>query len=211
MEEGENEMEIKKKALLNNLENEKSLVDILKFVEESQVVAIENVLVKISTFTFPKDFVAWGIKGDLKNLKILRRPLFSSSQAWIDINKRELTLLVGEEKARFNLHQPLPLTEQERTMCRKFCSLLPSKGHMFKYSPLGINVFASASHKGDCFEEIVVDPPATIIGDYEFLSPFQSLEEIILELNGCENKVLSKMDDWSNGSTSTFPMSLAGL
>ena len=211
VEEGENEMEIEKKALLNNLENEKSFVDKLKFVEESQVVAIENVLVKIVTFTFPMDFVAWGIKGDLKNLKILRRPLLSLSQAWIDINKRELTLLVGEEKARLNLHQPLPLTEQERTMCRKFCSLLPSKGHMFKQSPLSINVFTFASHKGDCFEEIVVDPPTTIIGDYEFLSPLQSLEEIILELNGCEKKVLSKMDDWSNGSTITFPMNLAGL
>ena len=135
VEEGENEMEIEKKALLKNLENEKSLVDKVKFEEQSQVVAIENVLVKIDTFTFPMDFVAWGIKGDLKNLKILRRPLLSSSQAWIDINKGELTLLVGEEKAKFNLHQPLPLTEQERAMCRKFCSLLQSKGHMFEQSP----------------------------------------------------------------------------
>ena len=133
MEEGENEMEIEKKALLNNLENEKSLVDKLKLEEEIQVVvAIENVLVKIDTFTFPMDFMAWGIKGDLKNLKILRRPLHSSSQAWIDINKGELTLLVGEEKEKFNLHQPLPLTEQERAMCRKFCSLLQSKGHKFE-------------------------------------------------------------------------------
>ena len=211
VEEGENELEIEKKALLNNLENEKSLVDKLKFEEESQVVAIEIVLVKIDTFIFPMDFVAWGIKGDLKNLKILTRPLLSSSQAWIDINKGELTLLVGEEKAKFNLHQPLPLTEQERTMCRKFYSLLPSKGHMFEQSPLSINVFASASHKGDSFEEIVAEPPATIKGDSEFLSPLQSLEEIILELNGCEKKVLSKMDEWSNGSTSIFPMSLAGL
>ena len=124
VEEGENEMEIEKKALLNNLENEKSLVDKLKFVEESQVVAIENVLVKIDTFTFPMDFVAWSIKGDLKKLKILRRPLLSSSQEWIDINKGELTFLMGEEKAKFNLHQPLHLTEQERAMCIKFCSLL---------------------------------------------------------------------------------------
>ena len=95
------------------------------------------------------DFVAWGIKGDLKILKILRIPLISSSQAWIDINKGELTLLMGEEKAKVNLHQPLPLTEQERTMCRKLCNLLPSKGHMFEQSPLSMNVFASASHKGD--------------------------------------------------------------
>ena len=132
VEEGENELEIEKKALLKNLENEKSLVDTLKFEEESQVIAIENSLVKIDTFTFPMDFVAWDIEGDIKNLKILKRPLPSSSQSWIDINKRELTLLVGEKKAKLNLLQPLPLTEQERTMCRKFCSLLTSKGHMFK-------------------------------------------------------------------------------
>ena len=35
VEEGENEMEIEKKALLKNLENEKSLVDNVKFEEES--------------------------------------------------------------------------------------------------------------------------------------------------------------------------------
>ena len=211
MEEGENELEIEKKALLNNLENEKSLVDKLKFEEEIQVMAIENVLVKIDTFTFPMDFVAWGIAGDLKNLKILKRPLPSSIQAWIDINKGELTLLVGEEKAKFNLDQPLPLTEQERTMWIKFCSLLPSKGYMFEQSPLSINVFASTSHKGDCFEEIVAERLATIKGDSKFLSPLQNLEEVILELNGYKKEVMSKMDDWPNGSTSTFPMSLAGL
>ena len=118
---------------------------------------------------------------------------------------------MGEEKEKFNIHQPLPLMEQEGTMCRKFCSLLPSKGHMFEQSPLSINVFAFASHKGDCFEEIVVEPPAIIKGDYEFLSPLQHMEEIIPELNGYEKTVMSKMDDWSNKSTSTFPMSLAGL
>ena len=118
---------------------------------------------------------------------------------------------MGEKKAKFNLHQPLPLTEKERTMCRKFYSLLPSEGHIFEQSRLSINVFESTSHKGDCFEEFVAEPLATIKGDYKFLFPFQNLEEIIIELNGYEKKELSKMDDWSNGSTCTFPMSLAGL
>ena len=67
-------------------------------------------------------------------------------------------------------------------------------------------MFASASNKGDCFEEIMFEPPATIKGDSEFLSPHQNLEEIILGLNGYKEKVLSKMDDWTNGSTSTFPI-----
>ena len=66
--------------------------------------AIENILVKIDTFTFPMYFVTLGIEGDLQNSHILKRPLLSSSQAWTDMNKGELTLLMGEEKAMFNLH-----------------------------------------------------------------------------------------------------------
>ena len=62
--------------------------------------AIENILVKIDTFTFPMDFVTWGIEGGLQNSHIQRRSLPSSSQAWIDIDKGELTLLVGEEKEK---------------------------------------------------------------------------------------------------------------
>ena len=118
---------------------------------------------------------------------------------------------MGEEKAKFNLHQPLPLTEQERTMCRNFCNLLQSKGHKFEQSPLSINVFTSTSHRGDCFEEIVAKPPAIIKGHFEFISQIQNLKKNILELNGYEEEVLSKMNDWSNGSSSTFPMSLVGL
>ena len=38
MEEGENELEIENKALLNNLDDEESLLDKLKFEEVSQVV-----------------------------------------------------------------------------------------------------------------------------------------------------------------------------
>ena len=79
MEEGENELEIENKVLQNDLDDEESLLDKLKFEEVSQVMAIENILVKIDTFTFPMDFVTWGIEGDLQNSHILRRPLLSSS------------------------------------------------------------------------------------------------------------------------------------
>ena len=61
MEEGENELEIEKKTLLTK----ESLVDKLKFEDESQMIAIENIFVKIDTFTFPMDCVTWGIEGDL--------------------------------------------------------------------------------------------------------------------------------------------------
>ena len=102
---------------------------------------------------------------------------------------------MDEEKAKFNIHQPLPLTKQERAMCRKFYSLLQSKGYMFEQSPLSINEFTSTSHRGDNFEEIVAEPPAIIKGDFEFLSPLQSLKENILKLNGYEEEVLSMMND----------------
>ena len=74
-----NGLEIENKAVLNNLEDEEPKVGELKVEEESQVMAIENVLVKIDTFAFPMDLVTWGIKGDLQNYYILRRPLPSSS------------------------------------------------------------------------------------------------------------------------------------
>ena len=79
MEESENEIKIENKALLKNLEDEEPIVDELKVEEESQVMSIENVLVKIDTFTFPMDFVTWDIERDLQNSHILRRPLPSLS------------------------------------------------------------------------------------------------------------------------------------
>ena len=80
---------------------------------------------------------------------------------------------MGKEKAKFNLNQPLPLTEKEKTMCIKICRLLPSKEHMFEEFPLIIDVLAFASHKGDCFEEIVVEPLATIKGIMNFFPLFK--------------------------------------
>ena len=59
---------------------------------------------------------------------------------------------------------------------------------MFEESQFLIDVLASASHKEDCFEEIVAEPPSTIKWDSEFLFPLQNLEEIILELKGYEKK-----------------------
>ena len=82
---------------------------------------------------------------------------------------------------------------------------------MFEESSFIIYVLSSTAHKGDCFEEIVAELLATSKGHSNFLFPIQNLESIILELNGYKEEVLSKMDDWPNRSTSTFPISLAGL
>ena len=66
---------------------------------------------------------------------------------------------------------------------------------MFEESPILIDVLASTSHKRDCFEEILVEPLATIKGDSGFLSRLKNLEEIILKLNGYKEEALCKMDD----------------
>ena len=49
VEESENELEIENKELLTNLEDKEPIVDELKVEEESQVMAVENVVVKIDT------------------------------------------------------------------------------------------------------------------------------------------------------------------
>ena len=69
---------------------------------------------------------------------------------------------------------------------------------MFEESPFLIDVLAFVAHKGDYFGEIRTKPLAIIKGDSKFLFLLQNLEEIILELNGYKEEVLSKMDDWPN-------------
>ena len=42
------------------------------------------------------------------------RPSNGTSQAWIDVEHGAMTLLVGEEKLKFNLHQNIQLTDEEK-------------------------------------------------------------------------------------------------
>ena len=45
---------------------------------------------------------------------------------WIDTEHEEMTLLVGEEKMKFDLHQSILLTNEERRVCIKIeSSFLP--------------------------------------------------------------------------------------
>ena len=49
----------------------------------------------------------------------IERPSISTSQAWLDAKHGEMTLLVGEEKVKFNLHQSMLLMDEERRACMK--------------------------------------------------------------------------------------------
>ncbi|GJX70964.1 ribonuclease H-like domain-containing protein [Tanacetum coccineum] len=61
----------------------------------------ENVLVRISKFTFPVDFIILDMPEDIKVPLILGRPFLSTARAKIDVYKRKITLRVGEEKIIF--------------------------------------------------------------------------------------------------------------
>ncbi|GKE99418.1 hypothetical protein Tco_0022769, partial [Tanacetum coccineum] len=66
----------------------------------------ENVLVGISKFTFPIDFIILDMPEDIKVPLILERPFLSTARAKIDVYKRKITLRVGEEKIIFKSVKP---------------------------------------------------------------------------------------------------------
>ena len=67
---------------------------------------IENALVGIDKFNFLIDFVALGMEED-QQVSTIGTPSNATSEAWIDIEHGEMTLLVGKEKLKFNLHQSI--------------------------------------------------------------------------------------------------------
>ncbi|GKC21826.1 hypothetical protein Tco_1023976, partial [Tanacetum coccineum] len=66
----------------------------------------ENMLVGISKFTFPIDFITLDMPEDINVSLILRRPFLSTARAKIDVYKRKTTLRVGEEKIIFKSVKP---------------------------------------------------------------------------------------------------------
>ncbi|GJS46699.1 putative reverse transcriptase domain-containing protein [Tanacetum coccineum] len=66
----------------------------------------ENVLVGISKFVFPVDFIILDMPEDIKVPLIIERPFLSTAHAKIDVFKRKITLKVGEEKIIFKSIKP---------------------------------------------------------------------------------------------------------
>nr|GEU98968.1 retrovirus-related Pol polyprotein from transposon TNT 1-94 [Tanacetum cinerariifolium] len=67
---------------------------------------IENVLVCIGKFVFLVDFIILDMPEDVKVPLILRRPFISTAHAKIDVFKRKITLMVGDEKIIFESVKP---------------------------------------------------------------------------------------------------------
>ena len=101
----------------NELANEEELLVEKRHVKEQHLQStIENVLVGIDKFYFPIDFVTLGMEED-QQVSSIGRPSNATSQAWIDIEHGEMTLLIGKEKLKFNLHQSIQLTNEENMAC----------------------------------------------------------------------------------------------
>ncbi|GKA31271.1 DNA-directed DNA polymerase [Tanacetum coccineum] len=63
----------------------------------------ENLLVKVSKFIFPVDFVVLEIDEDELVAIILRRPFLATARAVIDVNEGKLSLRVGNQTVTFNI------------------------------------------------------------------------------------------------------------
>ncbi|GKE37182.1 putative reverse transcriptase, RNA-dependent DNA polymerase [Tanacetum coccineum] len=65
----------------------------------------ENVLVKISNFVFPVDFVVLDIMEDENVLIILGRPMLATTHAKIDVYGKKISLGVGNDQVVFNINK----------------------------------------------------------------------------------------------------------
>ena len=70
-------------------------------------------MVEVEDFYFPIDSLNFGMEEDWQ-VSVIERPSIATSQVWIDAEHGEMTLLVGEDKMKFDLHQSIPLKDEER-------------------------------------------------------------------------------------------------
>ena len=84
-----------------------------KSEEQHQQIKFQNVLVGIDKFNFSIDLVTLGMEKE-NQTSAKGRPSNALSQAWIGTKYGEMTLLVGKEKVKFNLHQSIQLTNEEK-------------------------------------------------------------------------------------------------
>ena len=89
--------------------------------KEHPKLIIENFLVEVEDFNFPIDSLTFGMEKD-RQVSVIERPSIATSQVWINAKHGKMTLLVGEKKMEFDLHQSIPLTNEERRACMKIKS-----------------------------------------------------------------------------------------
>ncbi|GJW46637.1 DNA-directed DNA polymerase [Tanacetum coccineum] len=67
----------------------------------------ENVLVEVENFIFQVDFIVLDMPEDIKTPLIFGRSLLSTAHSKIDVYKRKMVLIVGENKIVFTSDKPI--------------------------------------------------------------------------------------------------------
>ena len=170
----------------NELTNEKELLVEKRQVEEHHpLTIIQNVLVRIDKCNFPIDFVTLGMEED-QQVPSIGTLSNATSQAWIDVEHEEMTLLVGKEKVKFNLHRSIQLTNEEKMTCILIES---SFLHFEEQAPKILQEDTLEEYK---FE---VNSFPTEELAFEFTSPIPEVEEVILMSDKDEEGVFATMDE----------------
>ena len=126
----------------SELANEEELsVEERQSEEQHPWIIIEIVLFGIEKFYFPIEFVTLVLEDDQK-VSSIGRPSNATSQAWIDVEHGEMTLLVGEEKVEFNLHQSIQLTNEEKNFC------MPIESSLLLFEELTPTLLQEDTHEG---------------------------------------------------------------
>ena len=121
---------------------------------------------------------------------------------WIDAQHEEMTLLVGEEKIKLDLHQRTPLTNEERRAFKKLESSFPL---IKKQAP---KILSEETLKGYKFEANYF--PAKELA-FELTLPILEVEEVILTSDKDEKEVLAIRDKGPKKRSWTSLTSLVGL
>ena len=87
-------------------------------VKKHSELIVENVLGEVEDFHFPINSLTFGMEEN-RQVSNVERPSIAISQMWIDTENGEMTLLVGEEKMKFDLRQRKPQTDEEMRACKK--------------------------------------------------------------------------------------------
>ena len=146
---------------------------------------IEGVLVKVKDFNFPINYLTFGMEED-RLVSFIERSSIAKSQVWIDAQHEEMTLLVGEEKMMFDLHQRTPLMDEEMRAFKKLESSFPL---IEDQAP---KILQEDTREGYKFE---ANSFPTKKFAFEITSPILEVEEVLLTSDEDEEGVLASIDE----------------
>ena len=183
-----NELAIDEELSLKEKEVEKKHLELI----------IEGVLVKVEDFNFPINYLTFGMEED-RLVSFIERSSIAKIQVWIDAQHGEMTLLVGEEKMMFDLHQRTPLMDEEMRSFKKLESSFPL---IEEQAP---KILQEDTLEGYKFE---ANSFPTKEFAFELTSPILEVEEVLLTSDEDEEGVLASIDEGPKRRSQTSPMSL---